>query len=99
MSCIIIKDPAIEPFHISKDQYSYTVFETVSPTGNRPRKESQGKDYEKAVGHFGTLSKALGKIAKSKVDLKPSYDSIKEYIEEYENQLEQINKLLNKIGI
>ena len=27
----IIKDPVLEPFHLSKDQYCYTVVETITP--------------------------------------------------------------------
>ena len=31
MSYTIIKDPVLEPFYISKDQYCYTVVEKITP--------------------------------------------------------------------
>ena len=52
MSCTIIKDPAINPFFISKDQYCYTVMETITPDkknlgrfGNKGNK-NEGENYE-----------------------------------------------------
>ena len=59
MSYTIIKDPAIEPFHISKDQYCYTVVQTVTPDPSNLEKGSEGKNYEKPIGHYSNLSHAL----------------------------------------
>ena len=105
MSCTIIKDPAINPFFISKDQYCYTVMETITPDkknlgrfGNKGNK-SEGENYEKALGHFSTLPGALKMIVKSKVDLKPEYDTIQDYIGEIKTQQDKMEELLNKIGI
>lgn len=105
MSCTIIKDPAINPFFISKDQYCYTVMEVITPDkknlgrfGNKGNK-NEGKDYEKSIGHYNSLSSALRKISKEKIDNTRDYDSIKSYIEEYELIKQQTEKLLNKIEI
>ena len=51
MSYTIIKDPVIEPFHLSKDQYCYTVVQTVTPDPANLEKCSKGKTYEKPIGH------------------------------------------------
>lgn len=99
MSYTIIKDPAIEPFHISKDQYCYTVVQTITPDPSNLEKGSVGKAYEKQIGHYGNLSHALKKIAKSKLDLKSEYNSIIDYINEWQRQQDAVNELLNKIGI
>lgn len=105
MSNTIIKDPVLEPFHLSKDQYCYTVVETITPDeknlgrfGNKGNK-NEGKDYEKSLGHYGTLAHALKKIAKLKLDKKPEYDSILEYIKTWETEKLAMEELLNKIGI
>ena len=95
----IIKDPALEPFHISKDQYCYTVVETVIPDSKNLEKGSKGKAYEKPLGHFGSLTSALKKIVKAKVELKAEYGSILEYIAEYNQQKETINKLFNQLEV
>ena len=105
MSNTIIKDPVMGPFHLSKDQYCYTVMETITPDkknlgrfGNKGNK-NEGENYEKALGHYSTLPGALKMIAKSKVDLKPEYDTIQDYIGEIKNQQDEMKELLNKIGI
>ena len=105
MANTTIKDPLFYPYFISKDQHCYTVMEIITPDekniGKFGKKDNgnQGKDYEKPMGHYGSLSGALKQIAKQKVDLKEEYSSIKEYIGEYEKQKEVLNKLLNKIEI
>jgi len=95
----IIKDLALEPFHISKDQYCYTVVETVIPDSKNLEKGSKGKAYEKPLGHFGDLKAALAKIIKLKVELKEEYNSISNYIAEYDQQKETINKLFNQLEV
>ena len=105
MANTTIKDPSIEPFYISKDQYCYTVMETITPDekniGKFGKKDNgnQGKDYDKPMGHYASLSSALKKISVSKVDLKSEYLTIMEYINEYDKQQESMAKLLNKIEI
>ena len=99
MSYTIIKDPAIEPFFISKDQYCYTVMETVTPDPANLEAGSKGKNYEKPLGHYTNLSHALKKIAKSKLDMKSEYTSIMSYINEWQRQQDEMNALLEKIGL
>ena len=105
MSNTIIKDPSILPFHLSKDQYCYTVVETITPDtknlgrfGNKGNK-NEGKKYEKSLSHHGTLGAALRKIAKLKVDEKQDYNSIQDYINEFDNQNKTMNSLITKIEI
>jgi len=99
MSCTIIKDPSMEPFHLSKDQYCYTVVENITPNPKNLGKNSKGKVYEKPLGYYGKLSHALAKIARCKIDIKPEYNSLKSYIKEYEKEKELMKELLKKIEI
>lgn len=95
----IIKDKALEPFHISRDQHCYTVVETVTPEAKNLEKGSKGKIYEKPLGHYGNLASALKRIAVAKVDLKEEYNSIMEYINAYNNQKEVINQMFNQVNL
>jgi len=100
-----IKDPVLEPFFITKDQHCYTVMESITPDekniGKFGKKDNgnQGKNYEKPLGHYGSIASALKKISQAKVDLKEEYSSIMEYLNEYNQQQEIINKTLNKVKI
>jgi len=95
----IIKDPALEPFHISRDQHCYTVVETITPDSKNLEKGSKGKVYEKPLGHYGNLASALKRISVAKVDLKEEYTSVMEYINAYNQQTETINKLFDKVAV
>jgi Tfp pilus assembly protein PilF len=105
MANTIIKDPALIPFYISKDQYCFTVIEVITPDekniGKFKKKNNgnEGKDYEKPLSHHSSLASALKKIAKGKVDHKKDYSSIMSYIEEYKKETNAMEQLLNKIGI
>jgi hypothetical protein len=99
MSYTIIKDPVLEPFFLSKDQYCYTVYENVTPDPANLEKGSKGKDYQKALGYYTKLSHALNAIAKAKIDHKNEYDSIKSYIKEWEINKQAMEDLLEKLGL
>lgn len=84
----IISDPAISPYYISKDEHSYTVLEL----------SSNEKSTDKMIGHYSTLGGALKKLSELKANLKPQYDSIREYLEEYNNKYNNLKQILN-IGV
>ena len=50
------------------------------------------------IGHYSALGGALKKISELKANLKPQYDSIKEYLEEYNNKYNNLKQILN-IGV
>lgn len=98
MNNTIIRDPHLEPFYISKDKYCYTVIELVTPTRTRGKKEKA--PYEKAIGHYTDLGKALKAIARGRLDKPPKlYKSVKDYLAENERLNKELETLLNKIGI
>jgi hypothetical protein len=99
-----IKDPLLEPYFIGKDAHCYTVYEAVSPkktrAGTALKKGDKVVVYEKPQGHYGTFGSALQKVAKLKLDQKGnSYNSIKEYIEEWDELLIELRKLQNYKGL
>ena len=87
-----INDPLMDPYFISMDDNCMTVNIKVIPDS---RYSDSGKEYTKIVGHYSNLGSALKSIAKDKVNSK-SYESLKDYIEEYHNV---INSFTDKIKI
>jgi len=86
-----ITDPAMEPYFISMDDSCITVNIKVTPD---TRYSDSGKEYVKVIGHYSTVSSALKSIIKDKTNSQ-SYDSLKEYMDEYSNLTERLNQVLN----
>ena len=80
-----IKDPALGQYFIQIDDLNYSVFQQIVPDSGIP--------YDSCVGHFGTLGKALERIAEHKVR-QQSYNTIKEYIEELNNIKNELKNLV-----
>lgn len=92
----IIKDQILEPFYIGKDSYCYTVYEVVTPEAKNLEAGSEGKDYEKPVGHYSSFGKALLAAAKAKLNSKEeAYNSVAEYLAEWERIQKEIETLTN----
>ena len=91
----IIKDALLEPFYIGKDSYCYTVYEVITPNSDNLEEGVTGKIYEKPVGHFSHFGKALECVAKSKLNLKEEYSSIREYMTSYNQIKKDIEQLIN----
>tara|TARA_Y100000114_G_scaffold92977_1_gene86397 strand:- start:2639 stop:2956 length:318 start_codon:yes stop_codon:yes gene_type:complete len=91
-----IKDKALEPYFITKDEYSFTVKELVQSDSNHFRSNGKGKTYEKNLFYFPNFSQALNKIAKLKMDL-TDYNSLKDYIKDYESISNQIKNYTDGI--
>ena len=91
-----ITDPFMAPYYIGKDTHCYTVYEVVTPQEKYLEKGSEGKDYEKPLGHYSSFSSALQKIAKEKLhNEKDHYTSIQEYIKRWDELLIELKKLQN----
>ena len=97
---ILIKDPLLEPFHITKDNYNFTVVESVKSTRGFGGKEPSGKVNEKVVGYYSKISYALKAIAKEKStsSTKKSF-TLQEYVDSLREIESNINKVLNKIEV
>ena len=77
-----ITDPLLEPFFITKDEYSYTVKQNVTSDASHFRSKGNSKTYEKSLYYFTNLGQALNKIAELQAGME-SFDSLKEYINQY----------------
>jgi len=81
-----ISDPSMEPYFISIDDYCYTLKQKITPTYT-----DSNKEYVQDVGHYSNIDSAIKKVMKLKVNTK-SYDSLKEYVNEYK----QVQQLITK---
>jgi hypothetical protein len=77
-----ITDPLLEPFFITKDEYSYTVKQNVTSDATHFRSKGKTKTYEKSLYYFTNFEQALQKIANLKADME-SFNSLEEYINNY----------------
>jgi hypothetical protein len=103
----LIKDPSIEPYFISKDSNSFTLWEACKTDENakpkRGRKkvvtdENRDKITYKSHGYYTQFENCLNGIAKLKINHTKNYDTIKSYVDEYKRVKEELNKIIN-IGI
>ena len=86
-----INDPVMEPYFISMDDNCMTVNIKVIPDA---RYTDSGKEYTKIGGHYSNLGSALKSIAKDKANSK-SYDSLQEYMSEYNNIINSFTDKFN----
>ena len=80
----IIKDDLLEPYFIGKDTHCYTAYEVITPQAKYLEKGSEGKNYEKPIGHYTDFGKALESIMKAKLNRgDKEFNSVKEYLAEW----------------
>ena len=97
----IIKDPVLKPYYIGRDSHCYTVYEVITPSGDRLRTaESQGEDYEKPVAHYSHFGSALNKIAECQLHSgKENYNSVREYLDRWDELKSKLETLINYKGL
>ena len=78
----IITDPLLDPFFITKDEYSYTVKQNITSDSTHFRSKGNAKTYEKSLYYFTRFDQALNKISDLKSDME-SFNSLEEYINNY----------------
>ena len=96
-SLTLIKDPLIEPYFIGKDGSSYTIYESLKIGNNnkgRGRK-TRTKEGIKPVSFHTTFGSCLSAIAKLKIDNRPVYNSISEYVTEWKRVKNEISQIVN----
>jgi hypothetical protein len=95
----VIKDPLLEPFFITKDEYSFTIKQIVESDSEHFRSKGKSKSYEKSLYYYGRLDQAINRIANLKSDLE-NHDSLKSYMENYQvisDQIEEYTKNLKQL--
>jgi hypothetical protein len=96
-SMTLIKDPCIEPYFIGKDASSYTVYESmkVGANGKGRGRKTRTKEGIKPISFHSNFASCLASIAKLKIDNRPIYNSISEYVNEWRRVKEEINQIVN----
>lgn len=92
----IIKDPLLEPYFITKDEYSFTVKEMVKSNSDHFRSKGKSKVYEKTHYYFPKFYQALNKIAHLKSS-DGNFNSLEEYINNYQQISNQIKSYTDGI--
>jgi len=90
-----ITDPLLEPFFITKDEYSYTVKQNVTSDADHFRSKGKSKTYEKSLYYYSNIGKAVSKIAELKMD-NDDYTSLEKYITQYKTISNQIKNYTEK---
>ena len=91
-----ITDPLLEPYFITKDEYSYSVKEMVTPDTNHFRSKGKSKSYEKSHYFYPELGQAINKIAELK-STKTDFNNLNEYLENYKLIKNQIKNYTDGI--
>ena len=78
-----ITDPLLEPYFITKDEYSFAVKQNVTSDADHFRSKGNSKTYEKSLFYFPNFPNAIQKIAKLKAE-NGNFDSLEEYVKNYE---------------
>lgn len=92
----IITDPLLEPFFITKDEYSFAVKQNVSSNADHFRSKGKVTTYEKTLFYYPELGKALQKIAMLKNESK-DFNNLTELISDYTQIKQQIKNYTDGI--
>ncbi len=84
-----ITDPLLEPFFITKDEYSFSVKQNVTSDSTHFRSKGVAKTYEKTLFYYPKLELALQKIAELKNEM-VDYDTLLSLIDNYTQIKQQI---------
>jgi hypothetical protein len=91
----LIKDQILEPYFIERDQYCYTVYETVVPQRKHWKKSELGESYDKALGYYSSFGSAVKTILDLKVNKEgKTFNSLQEYLKEWEEVKSKIENFL-----
>ena len=96
-SMTLIRDPLIEPYFIGKDSCSYTLYQTSYPGENKKGRgrKTRTKEGIKPISYHSNFASCLSSIAKLKINDRPVYNSIREYVNEWKRVKEEINQIVN----
>ena len=84
-----IRDPRLDPYFITKDEYSYTIKQVVTSDADHFRSKGKSKTYEKALYYHSNMGQALNKISQLQAD-GDNYNNLDDFISEYKIISEKI---------
>ena len=94
-----LRDPKLEPFFITVDDYCFTVKEIVSPDAAHFKSNGKRKEYERSLFYVPNLGMAISKIIDLKMGIK-DFKSLNEYLETYtiiKNEIKEYTHELRSI--
>lgn len=83
----LIKDPLIEPYFIQLDDYCYALHKSITAV-------ESGKEYQQNIGFYSNLANCIKAMAKDE-SMKKSYNSLREYLDEYNSIVKRLESTLN----
>ena len=82
-----LKDPILEPYYIQLDDYGYVLHKGIIA-------EESGKEYSQVIGYYNNLTGVLKALARNNA-MSKSYDSLQEFISNYESVINKLNQAYN----
>ena len=84
-----IRDPRLDPYFITKDEYSYTIKQTITSDATHFRSKGKSKTYEKSLYYHSSMGEALKKISQLQCD-RQDYNDLDNFLTEYKKVAEKI---------
>jgi hypothetical protein len=91
-----LRDPKLEPFFITVDDYCFTIKERVTSDTDHFKSSGKAKVYEKSLFYVPNLGMALSRIAELKAGI-GDFNSLDEYLKNYETITNEIKEYTHEL--
>jgi len=91
-----LRDPKLEPFFITVDDYCFTIKERVTSDTDHFKSSGKAKVYEKSLFYVPNLGMALTRIAELRAGI-GDFDSLDEYLKNYETITNEIKEYTHEL--
>jgi hypothetical protein len=91
-----LRDPKLEPFFITVDDYCFTIKERVTSDTDHFKSSGKVKVYEKSLFYVPNLGMALSRIAELKAGI-GDFNSLDEYLKNYETITNEIKEYTHEL--
>lgn len=91
-----LRDPKLEPFFITVDDYCFTIKERVTSDTDHFKSSGKAKVYEKSLFYVPNLGIALTRIAELKAGI-GDFNSLDEYLKNYETITNEIKEYTHEL--
>jgi len=91
-----LRDPKLEPFFITVDDYCFTIKERVTSDTDHFKSSGKTKVYEKSLFYVHNLGAALTRIAELRAGI-GDFNSLDEYLKNYETITNEIKEYTHEL--
>jgi hypothetical protein len=91
-----IRDPKLNPFFITVDDYCFTVKEMVIPDATHFKAKGERKEYERSLFYYPHLDMALLKIIELKNGTE-DFNSLNDYLKQYQTITNNIKEYTHEL--